>query len=150
MMADMSKLRRWSKIAAVSLLGLLVALQLVPYGHAHDNPPVTGEPRWDAPRTRELFTRACADCHSHETVWPWTAYVAPASWLVQHDVEEGREHFNVSTWDRGPGDADEAAEEFEDGEMPPGLYTLMHPSARLAPEERDALLAGLRATFGGR
>ena len=89
------------------------------------------------------------DCHSHETRWPWYAHLAPASWLLQRDVEEGREHFNVSTWDRGPGDADEAYEEYAEGEMPLWFYTPLHPEARLGDEDRAALLAGLRATFGG-
>jgi hypothetical protein len=133
----------------LALLALFVLLQLVPYGRGHDNPPVSGEPPWDAPRTRALFMRACGDCHSHSTEWPWYSHVAPVSWLVAHDVEEAREHFNVSTWDRGPGDADEAAHEYEEGEMPLWFYVPLHPEAKLAAEERDQLLAGLRATFGG-
>jgi hypothetical protein len=92
--------------------------------------------------------RACGDCHSHATEWPWYSHVAPASWLVAHDVEEAREHFNVSTWDRGHGDADEAAHEYEEGEMPLWFYVPLHPEAKLTAEERDQLLAGLRATFG--
>jgi len=50
---------------------VLAAIQLVPFGRDHQNPPVTGEPAWDSPRTRELFFRACKDCHSNETTWPW-------------------------------------------------------------------------------
>ena len=92
--------------------------------------------------------RTCADCHSHETRWPWYAHVAPVSWLVEHDVREGREHFNVSAWDAGPGHADEAAHELEEGEMPLWFYTPLHPEARLSDGEREELLAGLRATFG--
>jgi hypothetical protein len=142
--------RRWLKRTLVGALVLLVLLQLVPYGRDHANPPVTGEPPWDSPRTRELFMRVCGDCHSHETDWPWTAWISPSSWLVQRDVREAREHFNVSTWDRGPGDADQAAEEYEEGAMPPWFYPPMHPRAWLDAEERAALLAGLRATFGDR
>ena len=85
---------RWTS-GALALLGFGLAIQLVPYGRDHTNPPVLAEPAWDAPRTRELFFQACKDCHSNETVWPGYASLAPMSWLVQHDVEEGREHFNV-------------------------------------------------------
>jgi hypothetical protein len=59
------------------------------YGRDHSNPPVRIEPRWDRARTRELAVRACFDCHSNQTRWPWYSHVAPISWLVQHDVEEG-------------------------------------------------------------
>ena len=91
-------------------IGILLVAQLIPYGRVHSNPPVTLEPAWDSAATRELFFRACRDCHSNETVWPWYSHVAPVSWLVTSDVEEGREHFNVSVWDRPKQDGDEAAE----------------------------------------
>lgn len=147
-MGKRSVSRRWSKRIAICAFVLLLVVQAVPYGREHTNPPATGEPTWDSPRTRELFMRACGDCHSHETEWAWYSNVAPVSWLVQRDVEEGREHFNVSAWDRGPGDADEAAEEYEEGEMPLWFYTPLHPQAKLSSEDRGVLLAGLRATFG--
>jgi hypothetical protein len=63
-----------------------VLIQLVPFGRDHTNPVVTAEPRWDSPVTRELADRACFDCHSNETEWPWYAGVAPVSWLVYRDV----------------------------------------------------------------
>jgi len=128
--------------------GVAVAIQLVPYGRDHANPAVQAEPDWDGPRTRELFFRACKDCHSNETVWPFYSHVAPSSWLVQHDVDEGRSHFNVSEWGRERNHGDEAAEEVREGEMPPWFYLPAHPEARLSDAERDELVAGLVATFG--
>lgn len=132
----------------LGLVGAGLVAQIVPYGRDHENPAVRGEPAWDAPRTRELFFRACKDCHSNETVWPWYAGVAPISWLVQFDVNEGREHFNVSEWGRPKNHGDEAARMVRDGEMPPWFYRPAHPEARLTEIERDELLAGLVATFG--
>jgi mono/diheme cytochrome c family protein len=129
-------------------LGLALAIQLVPYGRAHSNPPLRAEPAWDAPGTRELFFRACKDCHSNETDWPWYGSVAPASWLLQWDVEEGREHFNVSEWGRKKNHGDEAAELVREREMPPWFYLPAHPEARLSEREREQLVAGLVATFG--
>ena len=134
----------WSVLGAIVLVA--VGIQLIPYGRNHTNPPVLTEPQWDSPRTRELFTRACADCHSNETVWPWYSNVAPVSWLVQRDVDEGREKFNIST---GSDEADEAAEKVIEGEMPPRPYTLLHPEANLATSEKQELIQGLLATFGG-
>ena len=128
------------------LVVVIVALQLIPYGRNHANPPVQTEPQWDSPRTRELFVRACADCHSNETVWPWYSNLAPVSWLVQHDVDEGREKFNISD---GRGEADESAEKVSNGEMPLPIYTLMHPEAKLSASEKQELIQGLQATFGG-
>jgi mono/diheme cytochrome c family protein len=132
----------------IVLGGILVVLQFVPYGCDRTNPPVVQEPAWDSPRTRELFFRACVDCHSNETAWPWYSRVAPVSWLVVSDVDEGREHLNVSEWHREQRHADEAAEMVRDGEMPLWFYVPLHPRARLAPAERDELIRGLVATFG--
>lgn len=137
--------RRW--IFAALALGLV--LQLVPYGHDRSNPPVTGEPDWSDARTRELFYQACRDCHTNQTEWPWYARVAPASWLVRWDVEEGRSHFNASEWEGGGehDDSDEAAEMVRSGEMPLPRYLWLHPEARLSEAEREALARGLEATF---
>lgn len=132
-----------------SLVGLLVLIQLIPYGRAQSNPPLTGEPAWDSQATRDLFFRACADCHSNETHWPWYSQVAPSSWLLQNDVDEAREHFNVSEWGRpGKNKGNEAGEELRDGDMPLWFYPPLHPEARLSAEQKKALIAGLSATFG--
>ncbi len=145
-----SKLKSIALGAVAALAAGFLLIQLVPYGRDHTNPPVTSEPAWDSPRTRELAKRACFDCHSHETTWPVYASVAPFSWLVQDHVEEGRLLLNFSTWATAPGEeSHEAAEVLTEGEMPPAYYTLLHPSARLTEEETRALAAGLEATIGG-
>lgn len=134
--------------AAIVLAGIFIFVQVVPYGRDHANPPVLGEPSWDTSRTRELFFRACKNCHSNETEWPWYASVAPASWLVQHDVTEARYEFNVSEWGRRKNKGDEAAEEFREGHMPPFYYLPLHAEARFTAAEREEFLRGLAATFG--
>ena len=136
------------KFLTITLL-LLVAIQFIPYGKNHTNPPVIAEPKWDSPQTRTLFMRACGDCHSHETKWPWYSNIAPVSWLVYHDVVEGREHFNISAWGhQKKNEGDEAAEELEEGEMPLKPYLLAHPEARLNKQEKALLIEGLKKTFG--
>lgn len=140
--------RRLGVLALGALLVLLLAIQLIPYGRDHTNPPVRAEPAWDSPQTRELFMRACADCHSNQTVWPWYSHIAPASWLIARDVSEGRAAFNVSEWGRPDNEGDEAAKLVQEGEMPPWFYLPLHPAAQLSPAERQQLIAGLMATFG--
>ncbi len=137
--------RKQKTLIALAVLGL--TLQFVPYGHGRDNPPVTQEPPWDSPRTRELAVRACFDCHSNETRWPWYGYVAPISWLLVHDVEDGRRHLNFSEWQRPQRHAHEAAEEVVEGEMPLWQYELLHGEARLTEAERGELVRGLQRTL---
>jgi len=133
---------------ALIVLGVIfILIQFIPVDRS--NPPTKAEPNWDSPQTRELFMRACGDCHSHNTRWPWYSYIAPISWLIAYDVHEGRKHFNVSMWGyQKKNKGDEAVEEILEGEMPPFLYTLMHPEARLSKEEKQKLIEGLRKTFG--
>lgn len=140
--------RRWLLWGAVLLAGGMVVIQAIPYGRDHTNPPVVVEPAWDSLATRELAVRACYDCHSNETVWPWYSQIAPMSWLVQRDVDEGREELNFSEWQREQDEADEAAETVRDGSMPPRQYLLAHSEARLSDAQLDALARGLAATLG--
>jgi hypothetical protein len=136
----------WSR-ALAALVVVFVAIQVVPYGRDHENPPVIEEPLWDSQGTRALAVRACFDCHSNETTWPVYASVAPVSWLVQHDVDEGREYLNFSEWNRPQEDAHEAGEHTRDGSMPLRPYQLAHAHARLTNQEREALATGLDRTL---
>ncbi len=134
----------------VALLVGGVAIQLVPYGRNHTNPAGTREPTWDSPQTRELAVKACYDCHSNQTVWPWYSNVAPVSWLIQRDVDKGRHELNLTDWDASSRRAREAGEEVQRGRMPPFYYTMMHPEAVLSAQDREALARGLQASLGGR
>jgi cytochrome c551/c552 len=143
--ARFKKILRRVGIAAVVIV---VLIQAVPYGRNHVNPPVNAEPKWDIPQTRALAKRACFDCHSNETVWPWYSYIAPASWLVQRDVEAARSKLNFSEWNRPQKEADEAAEQIRKGEMPLWFYVPLHPQAKLAAAEKESLIRGLEKTIG--
>lgn len=137
-----------SRMVVTAAVLLLLAAQVVPYGRQHSNPPVVSEPQWNSPATRELARQACFDCHSNETQWPAYSRVAPISWLIQHDVDEGRAVLNFSEWQRPQEEATEAAAVIREGEMPPAMYGLMHAHARLSETDRDHLARGLATTLG--
>jgi hypothetical protein len=127
---------RWGFVRRV-LLGVvlvLAAIQFVPVNRS--NPP--GETEIPAPENvRAVLRRACYDCHSNETFWPWYSRVAPVSWLVARDVREGRKELNFSTWNRYETKArskklKEAREEVAEGEMPPWFYVAIHRDAVLS------------------
>ena len=128
----------------IALIGLGILIQLVPLSGRGNNPAVVAEPAWDSSQTRTLAKRACFDCHSNETVWPWYSYVAPVSWLVYSDTMQGRQRLNFSQWtsitQRRTG---EIAEVIRGGEMPPAIYLPMHPSAQLTAAEKQQLITGL-------
>lgn len=137
---------RASRIALIAA-GLFAAIQVVQ--PARSNPPV--ESALPAPPdVQEILDRACADCHSHATKWPWYAYVAPVSWLVVYDTNEGREHLNFSTWGRYSAKKQankihEMWEEVEEGEMPLPPYLLLHPEAKLSDADKAVLRAWAQA-----
>lgn len=140
--------RRTARAVAGFAIALLVAIQIVPYGHATNVPDPDREIAWNSPRTAELARRACYDCHSNETDRPWFTRIAPVSWRVQSTIEEARTHLNFSEWDRVQPDVFHAANAVIEGTMPPTAYRIMHPEARLTPEEEEELIDGIYATLG--
>ena len=135
--------------SALALLALLLAIQIV--RPARTNPPTDPGRTLEAkvevpPEVEAILTRACADCHSNRTRWPWYSSVAPVSWLVVNDVNEGRRHMNVSDWDqrhRHEGSPfDEICKQARDGEMPPWYYTRpMHPESQLSASDVQTICA---------
>jgi cytochrome c551/c552 len=128
-------------VIAIVVLGLLI--QLVPLPERGHNPAVIAEPKWDSPQTAALVKRACYDCHSNQTVWPWYSYVAPVSWLIYNDVIQGRHRLNFSEWNGQSRGAGEMVQAIREGEMPPFQYLPLHPSARLTSVEKQQLITGL-------
>jgi hypothetical protein len=148
----LSRARSWAtasklRISLLVLLAAFLLIQLVPYGHDHSNPPVTQAAAFDSPRTEQLATDACGDCHSNLTTWPFESNIAPTSWLIQRDVDEGRGILNFSEWDRSQPETGEVGEVIQEGAMPPLQYKLHHPGARLSDSGKADLVAGLTRTY---
>jgi hypothetical protein len=141
--------RHYVAIGALILVVLLLVLQLVPYGRDHTSPTATKQVELATAQQRELFRTACQDCHSYNTDWLWYSNVAPVSWLIQSDVDGGREHFNLSTWDRPQPELSDVVDQIENGEMPPLKYWISpyHWNARLSDTEKRQLIAGFRALY---
>ena len=132
----------------LGVLGVVLLLQLVPYGWSHPNPPVRKDAPWPTERAASLARAACYDCHSNETKWPIYSWAAPASWLIRKDVEDGRDELNFSEWDVRQRELRKAAKLLEENEMPPSRYRLAHPEARLSDTDKATLVAALRDLEG--
>lgn len=104
-------------IAVGIVVVAFVVMQFIPYRVT--NPPVTQEPAWDSPRTRQLAVAACFNCHSNQTKATWWEDVAPVSWWITNHVKKGRDSLNFSEWDRQRGESGDAAETIRNGSMPP-------------------------------
>jgi cytochrome c5 len=140
----MKKALKW---AAVAILLLFVAAQAY-------RPDLSGPPADEAksmratarltPEVGAIFDRACNDCHSSKTDWPWYSQVAPVSWWLKRHVDEGRHQLSFSEWGTYPRrkvsvKLKEICEQVEAGEMPLKSYLLMHPAAKLSDEDRKLI-----------
>jgi hypothetical protein len=137
----------WASRIGYVLAGALVLAQLVPVERT--NPPADAEIVAE-PEVQALLRRACYDCHSHATVWPWYAWVAPVSWLVAHDVDHARRELDFSRFEsydaaKQRKKLGELAEEVDEREMPLWYYLLVHPEARLSDAERERLVSWAEA-----
>ena len=140
-----------TRIILIALAAIFVIIQLIPVERA--NPPVVSDLEAPPP-VKDVLKRACYDCHSNETKWPWYSYVAPVSWLIAHHVEEGREHLNFSTWgqmgaERRRHKAHEIREEVEAGKMPLPIYLFAHPDAALDDGEKARIGEWSASISGG-
>ena len=138
----------------LGLLGLLLIAQFFQPDRSAPaaDPAVDMLAMTNAPQDiRDLVKGACYDCHSYTTDYPWYAYVAPMSFIVQDHIVEGREHLNFSQWDKYATDkhAGEAGKELEEGEMPPGYFRLMHGHGRMSDADKQKLVAWFNANLGG-
>jgi hypothetical protein len=136
-------------VAGIGILILLfLVIQLIPVPRT--NPPEQTQLQWDSPHTQELATRACLDCHSNETRWPWYSKVAPVSWLVAFDVYRGRRALNFSEMNANPRfsrEANRLTRIIQEGEMPPSQYLILHPDAKLTDQEKQELADGMTKTL---
>jgi cytochrome c len=95
-------------------------------------------------RVRATLESKCGDCHSDKTHYPIYSHIAPVSWLIERDVREGRKSLNLSEW-KSYSDEDRInaltriGSEVNAGQMPPRSYAMLHPKARLAPDDEKLI-----------
>jgi Haem-binding domain len=135
-------MKKFLKRASLALIVILIGVQFIPIEKT--NPPERGDPPGPA-EVQALLRRACFDCHSNETKWPWYAQIAPASLLIAQDVKEGRKEVNFSIWEkfdekRKAKKLKEIAKEVGEGDMPLFYYLPLHPDAKLSPAERELIV----------
>jgi hypothetical protein len=139
----MKKLFRGILIFIGIAIALLLLIQLIPYGRNHTNPAVVNPVVWNNAQAEAIARRACYDCHSNETTWPWYSNIAPGSWLIQIDVDRGRRRLNFSDWNGTR--SGELGEVIQGGEMPPFQYIILHPNAILNQSEKDTLIQAIQS-----
>lgn len=134
---------RFLKLGVVLALLLAAAAQLV--RPERTNPPSDPALRFQpAAELEKVLRRACYDCHSNETQWPWYSNLAPMSWLMADHVRHGRQRLNFSEWGRYAEDRRkvltyEVCEAVENRSMPMASYLRAHPEARLEDADIETI-----------
>ena len=130
-----------------SIAVLLLAMQMVTCSRT--NPAIVAQAPV-SPEVSGLLRKACFDCHSNESVWPWYSRVAPVSWLVWSDVTEGRDHLNFSEWPSEPAKQRKhlkrIRDEIQGGDMPLWFYLPLHSAARLSSAEKRTIVDWTKQT----
>jgi cytochrome c len=136
------------------LFAACIALSTV---HPWGNPRAAARP--DAPllegsqapdTVRAMLAVKCGDCHSERTHYPLYAHIAPVSWMMERDIRDARRNLNLSSWESMNVESrmsvlTRMASVIRTGQMPPRSYVMLHPGARLSPEEQEELYAWAKA-----
>lgn len=139
-----------TKLVLIVIVGLFVILQLIPLNQI--NPDVIQDVTAPS-EIKAILKTSCYDCHSNETVWPWYSRIAPGSFLITRDVNEGRKHLNFSDFSEmdlfdSTDIADEIIEVMEEEEMPILPYLLLHPNASLSDSQTNAIIEWANTLYG--
>ncbi len=133
-----------SKWILLVVVVVLAGIQIVRPNLA--NPPVNPQHAIQnvPPDVQSILQRSCYDCHSSQTRWPWYAQIAPVSWLLKDDVEEGRKELSFSEFatyspKKAARKMKETDQQVKEGEMPLWQYRLLHPEAKLSDADRQTL-----------
>jgi hypothetical protein len=137
----MKKIFRWTAISSVVLFLGLQFVRPAKTNPAIDQTRALEQHIQMSEEVKTTLKRACYDCHSNETRWPWYSQVAPVSWFVIDHVNHGRSHLNFSDWSRY--DKSTQAENLrliqetvKTDMMPMPSYLLAHSEAKLSPEDK--------------
>lgn len=132
-------------------IGLLIVLVIIQFIHPAKNKSTSSQPNdigvtMNVPDDVSIILRkACYDCHSNNTNYPWYANIQPVAWWLNDHIEEGKDELNFSEFGgykmkRKIKKFNEIAGEVTDGEMPLKSYTWIHKEAKLSKEEANTLI----------
>ena len=129
------------KFIILSVVVLFVLAHFIP---AEKTNPLVTQDIQTPDDVKTILKKACYDCHSNESVWPWYSNIVPVKMMIAKHVVEGRKHLNFSEWDsyndtKKEHKLEETWEEIEKGAMPLSNYIPLHKEAKLSDEEKEII-----------
>lgn len=133
------------------LLFLLAALVVIQFIHPKKNQTPGEQPNYIGnlypvpDHVKAILEKACNDCHSNNTRYPWYSRTQPADWWLNDHVQDGKKELNLDEYTHRSlryqyHKLEEIAGQVRDGEMPLKSYTWMHKDALLTETEKASLI----------
>jgi hypothetical protein len=135
---EMVSIVRGVRAALFVFLVLFIGAQFVRPNRTNPPSPAGGSLMIKAtPQVAAILDRACRDCHTNDTRWPWYTNITPTNWLVANHVFEGRDHMNLSLWSAYDEDEQDKllggiCSLTTRGRMPVPSYLWIHREAKLS------------------
>ena len=134
------------------LLFLLAALIIIQFFRPAKNKAEGVQPNAIASRfatpddVQTILKKACYDCHSNNTTYPWYASVQPVLWWLDDHIKGGKKHLNFDEYANRSlrsqyNKMDETIDMIKKGEMPLDSYTWIHKEAKLTDEEKNKVIS---------
>ena len=138
-------------IIFIFVLLVLLGIQFIPVKKT--NPIITQDIQAPA-EVKNILRNSCYNCHSNETKWPWYSNFAPISWMIINDVDDARNKMNFSTWNKISFEKKEELkkdlwDEVRQEDMPPTLYTYVHPESKLDILQKNIIKKWITGTGMG-
>lgn len=132
------------------LIFLLVALIAIQFIHPSPNKSGGDQPNSIAkvyaipPDVESILKKACNDCHSNNSSYPWYSNIQPVDWWLDNHIKDGKKELNLDEYTNRSlryqyHKMEETIEMVKEGEMPLDSYTWIHKDAKLTAEEKSKL-----------
>jgi len=134
------------------MLALLVALIIIQFIHPKKNKAEGSQPNYIGNNftvpadVKTILEKACNDCHSNNSNYPWYANLQPVHWWMEKHIKDGKKNLNYDEYTNRPlryqyHKMEETIEMIKEGEMPLNSYTWTHKDAKLSEEEKTKLIS---------
>ena len=134
-----------------TLILLLIALVIIQFIHPKKNKDEGDQTNYIGKAfnvpidVKVILSKACNDCHSNNTNYPWYTHFQPVDWWMNHHVNDGKKQLNLDEYTNKNlrfqyHKMEEVVEMIKEGEMPLDSYTWIHKDAKLTEEEKGTLM----------
>jgi len=133
------------------MLTLLAALVIIQFIHPKKNKAQGPQPNYIGNSftvpvdVKPILGKACNDCHSNNSNYPWYANFQPIHWWLEKHIKDGKKELNFDEYTNRTlryqyHKMEETIEMVKEGEMPLNSYTWTHKDAKLTENEKNKLI----------